>query len=255
MTRNTMTTPERIELLREAIEAAQQHYHKEHYRANASVNYISEDLKENRTTSERSYIERELQQEKDIIEVSGRHWENLSHALEHLQEGWSVLPNDERFVEPIITGIGRLRTLIDEERSRWGRTPIDSREFNIDEAINRYERCGQGKEDYDDAVRFSNLHKLMVWLEGEEALPTVEEGSSTPIEPLPEIRTVLAAHKPGNKWPESIIGRDGEVLGRLFIPGGATIPGAVRYFCELYQYPDPTEALKRAVYRSVENKK
>jgi len=173
MTRNTMTTPERIELLREAIEAARQHYYKEHYRANTSVNDISEDLKENRTTSERSYIERELQKENDIRKVSLRHYEHLSHALEHLQEEWSVLLNDERFVEPIITGIGLLQTLIDEERKRWGRTLIDSPEFNIDEAINRYERCGQGKEDYDDAVRFRNLHDLKVWLEGKGALPTV----------------------------------------------------------------------------------
>lgn len=167
-----MTTPERIELLREAIEAAQQHYHKEHNRANASVNYISEDLKENRTTSERSYIERELQKENDIREVSRRHCEHLSYALEHLQE-WSVLQNDGKFVEPIIKGIGLLQTLIDEERRCGGRTPIDSPEFNIDAVIARYERYGQGKEDYDDAVRFRNLHDLKVWLKREEAPPSV----------------------------------------------------------------------------------
>jgi len=161
-----MTDQEIIELLREAITAAQQDYYKESNRAKASKDALSGLLEANLRPHKASDYMDALENEKKAMATAERCYKILSEAEKLLEKGWRSYPQRNQFIEPIIKGIDLLRVQIDAERVRWGGPPINHSEFDIDKVITRYEDYGRGEKDYHDVVRFQSLHQLKDWLRG-----------------------------------------------------------------------------------------
>jgi len=67
-------------------------------------------------------------------------------------------------------------------------------------------------------------------------------------EPGQDIEMAVRAHKKGGAWPESIIGKDGEIRERLFKIAGGT-DRAIELFCEIYSCSEHAGALASAIKR------
>lgn len=68
-------------------------------------------------------------------------------------------------------------------------------------------------------------------------------------ETLHDIEMAVRVHTRGMAWPESIIGKNGEIRGRLFKEFAHSTPRAIELFCEMYGCPEHAGALGSAIKR------